>query len=73
MKPGWNISSVSLITVLNLLPPGIHDNRNVLRKWFEERVFIEDEFDEKANKFTTYRGGVTTFKALRENRRQRHR
>ena len=54
------------------LPPGIHDNRNVIRKWFEERVFIEDEHpmpicDERANKFTIYRGGVTTFKTLREN------
>ena len=43
-----------------------------MRKWFEERVFIEDEHptpicDERANKFTIYRGGVTTFKTLREN------
>ena len=54
------------------LPPGIHDNKNVIRKWFEERVFIEDEHpmpicDERANKFTIYRGGVTTFKTLRKN------
>ncbi len=43
-----------------------------MRKWFEDRVFIEDEHptpicDERANKFTIYRGGVTTFKTLREN------
>lgn len=54
------------------LPPGIHDNRNVIRKWFEERVFVDDEHpvpvcDERANKFTVYRGGVTTFKTLRES------
>lgn len=54
------------------LPPGIHDNKDVIRKWFEERVFIEDEHpipicDARANKFTIYRGGVTTFKTLREN------
>ena len=54
------------------LPPGIHDNKDVIRRWFEERVFIEDEHptpicDERANKFTIYRGDVTTFKTLREN------
>ena len=54
------------------LPPGIHDNKDVIRKWFEERVFIKDEHprpicDERANKFTTYRGSVTTSKTLREN------
>ena len=54
------------------LPAGIHDNKDVIRKWFKERVFIEDEYptpicDERANKFTIHRGGVTTFKTLREN------
>ena len=53
------------------LPPGTHDNKDVIRKWFEERVFIEDEhprpiYKERANKFTTYRGSLTTFKTLRE-------
>ena len=54
------------------LPPGIYDNKDVIRKWFEERVFIEDEYprpicDERANEFTTYQGSATTFKTLREN------
>ena len=54
------------------LPPGIHDNKDVIRKWFEERVFIEDEHpisirDERAQKFTTHQGRVTTFRRLREN------
>ena len=44
----------------------------MIRKWFEERVFIEDEYprsicDKRADKFTTYQGGVVTFKTLREN------
>ena len=41
------------------LPPDIRDNKDVIRKWFKERVFIEDEYprpicDERADKFTTY-------------------